>query len=97
MYFYSLLVYLKTLFLREFKFFSHKPFIVFILLFCIFLGACSKDSGSDSSLGGKTATHIAAGGSHTCAILNDGSVDCWGSDWSSILHVRNYKKDFKFL
>ena len=29
-------------------------------------------------LNGKTATHIAAGNRHTCAILNDGSVKCWG-------------------
>ena len=29
-------------------------------------------------LSGKTATHIAAGGSHTCAILMDKSVKCWG-------------------
>ncbi|MGB0628952.1 MAG: hypothetical protein ACPGN8_06730, partial [Candidatus Thalassarchaeaceae archaeon] len=31
------------------------------------------------SLGNYTATAVAAGGSHTCAILNDGSVICWGS------------------
>ena len=27
---------------------------------------------------GKFATLIAAGGDHTCARLNDGSVKCWG-------------------
>ncbi len=29
---------------------------------------------------GKTAKKIAAGSSHTCAILNDDSVKCWGSN-----------------
>ncbi len=36
---------------------------------------------STSSLGeGRTATAIAAGDTHTCAILDDGSVKCWGSN-----------------
>ena len=29
---------------------------------------------------GKTATHITAGNSHTCAILTGGTVKCWGSN-----------------
>ena len=29
---------------------------------------------------GRTALAISAGGAHTCAILDDGSVKCWGSD-----------------
>ena len=33
-------------------------------------------------LSGQTATHIAAGSSHTCAILSDKSVKCWGSNSS---------------
>ena len=36
-------------------------------------------------LSGKTATHIAAGGSHTCAILTNESVKCWGSNGYSQL------------
>ena len=32
-----------------------------------------------SSLGiGRTAVAISSGSSHTCAILDDGSVSCWG-------------------
>jgi alpha-tubulin suppressor-like RCC1 family protein len=27
---------------------------------------------------GKTSSAMDAGGSHTCALLNDGSVKCWG-------------------
>ena len=35
------------------------------------------------SLGtGKTAKAVAAGHAHTCAILNDYSVKCWGSGWT---------------
>jgi alpha-tubulin suppressor-like RCC1 family protein len=35
-----------------------------------------------SSLGnGRTAVAISVGSSHTCAILDDGSVSCWGNNW----------------
>jgi len=35
-----------------------------------------------SSLGtGRTAVAISSGREHTCAILDDGSVSCWGSNW----------------
>ena len=30
---------------------------------------------------GRTALTITAGQHHSCAILDDGSVKCWGSDW----------------
>ena len=38
----------------------------------------SPDSSSINLGTGKTAIQIAAGELHTCAILNDGSVKCWG-------------------
>ncbi len=38
------------------------------------------------SLGaGKTAVAIAAGSSYTCAVLNDGSIKCWGTDTDGAL------------
>jgi len=39
-----------------------------------------------SSLGtDRTAVAITAGAYHTCAILDDGSVSCWGSNWNGEL------------
>jgi alpha-tubulin suppressor-like RCC1 family protein len=30
---------------------------------------------------GTTATTITAGGNHTCAVLNTGTLTCWGSNF----------------
>ena len=38
---------------------------------------------------GRTATAITAGGAHTCAVLDDGSVKCWGSNASGRLGQDN--------
>ena len=29
---------------------------------------------------GRTATAIAAGAAHTCAVLDDGEIKCWGQN-----------------
>jgi alpha-tubulin suppressor-like RCC1 family protein len=48
------------------------------------LGQVGDDAGVDqlefvpTTLG--RATHVAAGGDHTCAVLNDGTVACWGAN-----------------
>ncbi len=36
-------------------------------------------AGGDVDLGGRSAVDIAAGEAHTCALLDDGKVRCWGS------------------
>lgn len=38
-------------------------------------------------LGGRKATKIAAGSLHTCALLNDASVACWGANYNGQLGV----------
>ncbi|MEC7280245.1 MAG: hypothetical protein VXV98_09475, partial [Candidatus Thermoplasmatota archaeon] len=51
-------------------------------------GGTSTDQASPVSVDlgpGRTAVAVSAGESHTCAILDDGSVKCWGSNqWSAI-------------
>ncbi len=47
------------------------------------LGGSSISTNVD--LGGATAIDIAAGRSHSCAVLSDGNVRCWGSDASGQL------------
>ncbi|MEC8997755.1 MAG: putative Ig domain-containing protein, partial [Candidatus Thermoplasmatota archaeon] len=38
---------------------------------------------------GRTATTISAGSSHTCALLDDGSVKCWGNNGNGRLGIGN--------
>ncbi len=41
------------------------------------------------NLGGATALAVAAGGAHTCALLNTGAVRCWGWNFFGALGLGN--------
>lgn len=41
-------------------------------------------SAGDVDVGG-TVVHITAGNMHTCALLNNGTIRCWGAGWNSQL------------
>ena len=45
-------------------------------------------SAGDVNVGG-TVTYIAAGGSHTCALLSSGAVRCWGANFQGQLGYGN--------
>ena len=50
----------------------------------------TPDSAGAVNLGaGRTATSITAGSNHTCAILDNGEVSCWGSGFSGQLGYGN--------
>jgi len=51
--------------------------------------ATTPDKVGPVNLGGHTAKAISAGGAHTCAILEDGSVRCWGRGASGRLGYGN--------
>ena len=44
------------------------------------------DFGTDNALNKKTAVHISGGEQFTCAILNDGTVRCWGRATDTVNH-----------
>nr|WP_255216008.1 hypothetical protein [Pseudenhygromyxa sp. WMMC2535] len=46
---------------------------------------------ADVELGGVAATGVVAGQLHTCALLEDGDVRCWGSSDSGTLGLQDYQ------
>ena len=51
------------------------------------LGARRADASGDSA----TATQVSAGEDHTCALLSNGTIECWGSGY--IGQLGNGKKE----
>ena len=56
-------------------------------------GLATVDLGTDTSSNPYTAKALAAGSDHTCAILNDDSVKCWGNNGDRQLGVGDNQVD----
>ena len=56
-------------------------------------GSLTLSGTAGDPLSGGTAKHIAAGGSHTCAILSDGTVKCWGYNYYPAFLTKVAKKN----